>query len=435
MQPDQVIAADLTYVDGRFRAGVRIGVRDGRIISLDTNARPTLNLEREAILPGFVNAHSHAFQRGLRGLGESYPEGAGSFWTWRSGMYNLASTITPERMLELASQAFSEMRRAGITAVAEFHYLHHSPDSVDYAMDEVILTAAKAVGIRLLLINTCYHTTRPGVPLSGPQQRFDTRPLTGFWQQMDRLTGRLDENLHRLGVAAHSLRAVDLDDLTALHREAASRGMPFHMHLEEQRLEIEQCLDYYGRTPVALVNAELQVSELFTAVHCTHTTPADLRSLVDAGARICICPTTEGNLGDGIPDLSHLDSPTPICLGTDSNNRISMLEEMRWLEYGQRLKQESRGVLTRAEETAPVLLETAAANGAAALGLEAGVIEPGRLADFLTIDLNHPSLRGADADTLPAALVFGCDNEVILRTCVGGGWRLHRPPNGEVPPG
>ena len=446
----QTIAAELTWTGGRFAPGIEIEVGDdGRIgrvgaaagsgdpePAADEPARPPLRrLPRRALLPGFVNAHSHAFQRGLRGRGETFPATAGSFWSWREAMYGLVGDLDPERFYRLSLQAFREMRAAGVTTVGEFHYLHHNDaEDGDYALDPLVLAAAAEAGLRIVLLNAYYATGGIGAPLAGAQLRFASLSPAEYWEQMDRLSSRLAPDLQTLGAVVHSVRAAGLPDLAAVYAEARRRGLRFHMHVEEQPLEIEETVAAYGRRPMALLNDELEISPAFTAVHCTHTAPADLERFVAAGGNVCVCPLTEANLGDGIPPLTATAAPHDrLCLGTDSNARISMLEEMRWLEYAQRLAGQRRGVLREpgTGSVARTLLDAATAGGARALGVEAGEIATGLWADFVAVDLDHPSLalisdgtgsEGVDASVLAAALVFGAADGAIAATCVGGLW-------------
>jgi formimidoylglutamate deiminase len=255
--------------------------------------------------------------------------------------------------------------------------------------------------------------------LSEAQARFETRSLDEFWSQVDALAPRLDARTQTLGVAAHSIRGVPLEEIEPLYREARSRSMPFHMHVEEQRREIEECGAAYGATPMHLINERLDRADGFTAVHATHTEPAELQRFLEKGGGVCITPLTEANLGDGIPAVI----PTRLSLGSDSNARISMLEEMRWLEYAQRLKSETRGVYRDTKgRNAPRLFEVATAGGARALDVASGTITPGALADFFVIDLQSQSIAEVRKENLLAALVFGSGDETIVATCVGGVW-------------
>lgn len=451
--PREILEAELTWTAGGFAPGVRIEIGvDGRIGRIgriepmiasgggephDRPAPPVRRLPRRALLPGFVSAHSHAFQRGLRGQGERFPSGSGSFWTWREAMYGLVESVDPSTFHALCLQAFREMRGAGITAVGEFHYLHHAgigaeggDDGGDWALDDLLLAAAAEAGIRLVLLEAYYRTGGIGRPLEGAQRRFRTPSPGAYWRQMDRLASRLEPRRQTLGAAVHSLRAASREDLAAIHAEARRRGLPFHLHLEEQRQEIEEVEAAYSARPMEVLCRTVGEPRGVTAVHCTHTAGGDMERFGAGGGGVCLCPLTEANLGDGIADLPGMQrAGARLSLGSDSNARISMLEEMRWMEYGQRLKTESRGVLAEGDsggggEVARVALAAATTGGAAALGLPAGAIEPGLWADFAAIDLDAPTLAGATPETLLESLLFGAGDEAIAATCVGGEWRV-----------
>ncbi len=425
-----VVAADLTWTGTRFEPDLRVAIDDhGRIAAVGRlPAEPTRRLTARALLPGFVNVHSHAFQRGLRGRGESFPAGAGSFWTWREAMYRLVSELDEAAFRGLCVQAFGEMLDAGITTVGEFHYFHHSNGATDFALDEVVLHAAVEAGIRIVLLQSYYATGGVRRPLEGAQRRFHSVSPEAFWRQMDHLDGLYDPTTQSLGVAPHSIRAAGPEEIASLHDEATRRGLVFHIHVEEQPREIDDARAVYGKRPLELLNDTLGPAERMTAVHCTQSEAADLERYLRMGGGVCTCPLTEGNLGDGIPGaLPLIHASGRLSLGSDSNVRISMLEEMRWLEFGQRLASKARGVIVAPDaHTAPALIEIATSGGANALGVAAGRIEAGRWADFAIVDLEHPSLAGCDADTLPAGLAFGAGNEAIAGTCVGGRWRLTR---------
>jgi formimidoylglutamate deiminase len=421
-----VLAADWTWDGARFVSGVRVAIdAQGDIEAVGPEAgagRPVTALAGRALLPGFVNAHSHAFQRGLRGRGERFPAGAGSFWTWREAMYALVDALTEDELRRLASQAFREMLAAGITTVGEFHYVHHG--SADWSLDRALIEAAADTGIRLVLLQVYYRTGGIGRPLEPAQRRFDGRSPEVFWRRMDELQGELDPARCTLGCAPHSIRAVPIDELAELFAEARRRELVVHAHVEETRREIEECVAATGRRPLELLLERLDLDEGFTAVHGTHTTADDLARLAERGATLCLCPTTEGNLGDGLPRLAP-GLTAPVALGSDSNARISMLEEMRWAEYGQRLVHEARGVLTEAGGVlGRRLLGMATEGGARALGVAAGRIAPGHRADLVEIDLGAAELDGWTPETLPEALALGAGERVIAGVRVGG----RRPP-------
>ncbi len=420
-----VLAPDLAWVDGRFQPGLQIAVGpDGRIEAVGDLGRVGAEALRDvALVPGFVDAHSHAFQRGLRGQGETFPRGAGSFWTWREAMYALVGALDRRTLRQVSARAFGEMRDAGITTVGEFHYVHHEREG-DFALDEAVIEAAREVGIRMVLLYCYYATGAPGRPLEGAQRRFATPGVDEFWRQVDRLAPSLDPRTQTMGVAPHSIRAASPDEIAAIHREGTRRGLPVHLHVEEQRREIEECVAAYGRPPMAVI-LDAVGDEPFTAVHCTHTAEADMGRFLEVGGRVCLCPLTEGNLGDGIPRLGpeHVTRGA-LAIGSDSNNRLAMLEDMRWIEYGQRLRGELRGALPDAAgDIAPVLLAAATTGGASALGVPAGRIAVGQWADFAAVRLSAASLADVSPARLLDALVFGSGNEVISGTYVGGRWR------------
>jgi formiminoglutamate deiminase len=413
-----VLEADWTWTGERFERGIQIRIGEGRIAEVGTFGSPDLRLENRALLPGMIFSHSHAFQRGLRGRGERFPAGSGNFWTWREAMYGLVGRLEPDEFQALCLQTFREMRSAGITCVGEFHYFHHGPELNGWAFDERVLRAAAEAGIRIVLLQSYYRTGAIGQPLEGGQRRFDGFSPAAFWEQVDRLGALLDPATQTLGASVHSIRAAGLEDLRTVYDEARRRDLVFHIHVEEQRREIQDAIAYYGRRPMQLLLETLGTATDVTAIHCTHTDAEDMERFLAGGGTVCLCPLTEGNLGDGIAGRI-----SRACIGSDSNARISMLEEMRWLEYAQRLATESRGVLRDYDgQVARVLFEAATVNGAQALGVDAGRIAPGCWADFVSIDLGAPSLAGWEPETLLDSLVFGAGDEAVAATCVGGAW-------------
>ncbi len=425
----RVLEADLTWTGRGFEPGVRIAIGDdGRIQAVGADAGETTErLERRALLPGMVNAHSHAFQRGLRGSGESYPAGGGSFWSWREAMYRLVEELEPESFHRLSVQAFEEMLRSGITTVGEFHYLHHDRPG-DFRFDELILDAAAEAGIRIALLSAYYRTGGIGAELAGGQLRFRTESPAAYWARIDALEKRVAEPGRSLGAVVHSVRAADPGEIGEIAAEARRRGLVLHLHLEEQRREVEEARAAYGSTPMHILLERVEVGPWVTAVHCTHTDPAELAAFLDAGGRVCVCPLTEANLGDGLPPLADAGCrAASLALGSDSNLRISMLEEMRWLEYGQRLRDERRGVFSEpAGGVGRNLFAVASLGGARSLAVEAGSLEAGRWADFAVLDLDHPSLRGWTPESLIDAFVFGGSEGALAGTAVAGRWRWRR---------
>jgi len=421
-----ILEPDLVWVDGRFIPGTQIELlADGRVGQVGVRiagVRPVERLKGRAMLPGFVNAHSHAFQVGLRGQGEVFPAGAGSFWSWREAMYALVESLDAEALKALSRRAFREMLAAGITAVGEFHYVHRDASGRWRDLDEAVLEAAREEGIRIVLLQCAYRTGAIGQPLRGGQVRFDTGGVDAYLEAFARLSAALDPRTQSASIVCHSVRAVPWQEVRALHQECRRRGGVFHMHVEEVLPEIEDCLEHYGRRPMQMIVEDLEVDDRFTAVHCTHTAPEDLRRFIGAGGTVCLCPLTEGNLGDGIPDVRGiLAQGGRVAFGSDLNSRLCPLEELRWIEYVQHLVHRERGALRDDDGlVAPRLLAMGTLHGAKALGLEAGRIAPGRLADLVSIDLEHPTLEGWSRETLGDALIFGTGNSVIREVWVGG---------------
>jgi formimidoylglutamate deiminase len=407
----RVLEADLTWRGGRFESGVQVEVlADGRFGRVGPGlSKDPERLRGQALLPGFVNAHSHAFQRGLRGRAESFDRNGGSFWSWREEMYRLAASLDLERFRNLTALAFREMLASGITSVGEFHYLHHLEGSRAYELDQAVVDAARETGIRLVLLATCYMTGDVSRPLEGTQARFASRSVDEFLESASRVGAG--------GLVAHSIRAVPLDAIVRIHEEARRRGIPFHIHVEEQPKEIEAALAHYGKRPLELLLDRLEMGAETTAVHCTHSSEENLARFLATGANVCVTPLTEANLADGIAPAGLAQPGANLCLGTDSNLRIDFTEEMRLLEYAQRLSSRKRGIHVDASgSVATRLFEIATRGGARSLGLEAGTIEPGAAADVFTIRIETGSAE------LLTAFVFGDGVAAVQKVAVSGRW-------------
>ncbi len=328
-------------------------------------------------LPGFVTAHSHAFQRALRGRGAG-----GDFWAWRDAMLAEADRQTPDTVREGYDQTYSELLSAGYTAVGEFHYL---------GLDEAFaaLDAARSAGIEIVLLLAAYER--------GGLDRFRQRSVAEYLGQVEALRG----TGARVGLAPHSVRACSGAWLSEIGSYAEREGLVFHVHADEQPREIEECLAEHGLRPIELLARIGCLTPAATIVHATHATAAELDLLADAGAAVCLCPTTEANLGDGFPPLEGLlERGIRLAVGSDSNVRIDPLEELRELECTARRQTGRREVVP-----VPRLLEIGSQGGAACLGLDAW--------PDAAVDLAHPSLRGVAPEDVPAALVFSCSAEVF----------------------
>lgn len=364
-------------------------------------------------VPGLANCHSHAFHRALRGRTQRE---RGTFWSWREQMYAVAGRLDPDAYLELARATYREMAAAGITAVGEFHYLHHQPDGSPYAdpntMGLALVEAARDAGIRIALLDTCYLSAGFGAPPEGAQVRYADRDADAWAERVAALAGS-DRPGVVLGAAVHSVRAVPRDQLGTV--AAGASGRPLHVHLSEQVAENDACLAAYGVTPTRLLADAGVLGPLTSAVHATHLTDDDVRLLGTSGTRACVCPTTERDLGDGIGPSRRLhDAGSPVTLGTDSHAVIDLLEEARAVELDERLATRRRGHWTAAE-----LLDAATRNGHASLGFpDAGRIAVGQRADLVTLDTASPRTAGTGADE--STVVFAAVAEDVTQVMVDG---------------
>jgi formimidoylglutamate deiminase len=394
------------------------------------------------VVPGMANAHSHAFQRGMAGNTEYRLTARDSFWTWRQAMYALANRVTPPDLQVLATQLFVEMLKAGYTSVAEFHYLHRRPDGELYpAANEIwdaVGAAAEATGIGLTFLPTLYQTSDFGAqPLRREQARFALDTPRFLEAIEDRLAAerRAPSSARRTGAAFHSLRAVPLESLLeALHGlRAIDAQMPVHIHVAEQLKEVEACKQHTGRRPIELLLAAGVLDRHWCLVHATHATPAELQGIAAAGAAVCVSITTEANLGDGFFDAARFQKlGGRVCVGSDSQASVCPAEELRWLEYQQRLRKRRRGVLADRDEphVGTRLWRDAARDGAVALGQHAGVIAEGYRADWLVLDGAHPCMAGATDATALDHLLFAGGSAAIRDVMVAGRWVVQNGQHG-----
>jgi formiminoglutamate deiminase len=427
--------AELAWLgNGGVRPGVLIEAAGGRFVSVrpDVGAGdvPAGTVRLPGLtLPGLANAHSHAFHRALRGAAQAGRSGRGTFWTWRERMYEVASRLEPDSYLALARAVYAEMALAGVTCVGEFHYLHHGAGGTRYAdpnkMGRALIEAAAQAGVRITLIDTCYLSGGLGAdgapePLAGPQLRFGDGDGEGWAQRVHALGadqhGMLDGHA-RLGVAIHSVRAVPRDQMHPVIACSHAFGAPLHAHLSEQTAENEACLAAYGRTPAGLLDAAGALGPRTTVVHATHLTGDDIELLGGSRTVLCMCPTTEADLADGIgPAHALVSAGSPLSLGSDSHAVIDLLEEARRVELGERLATGRRGSFG-----AEALAEAASPAGHACLGWpEAGEIAPGALADLVTVALDTPRLAGAAEATALESVIFA-GTAADVRGVVAGG--------------
>jgi formimidoylglutamate deiminase len=429
------------YLPQGWAREVLVTVSEGMITAIETNSRSASQTEHAEIepldgivVPGMPNAHSHAFQRAMAGNAEYRQSARDSFWTWRQAMYALANRVEPEALRIVATQLFVEMLKSGYTSVAEFHYLHRQRDGEEYSaanlMWDAVGDAARAAGIGLTFLPTLYQSSDfGGRPLKPEQARFfmDTDRFLRAVEQRIGAERRANSLMVRTGAAFHSLRAVPLDHLrrAALALRGIDPSMPVHIHVAEQMLEVRACGQATGRRPIELLLDQDLLTQHWCVVHATHATPEELRGIAAAGAPVCLSISTEANLGDGFFDAGRfLAMNGRLCVGSDSQSTVSPAEELRWLEYQQRLRKKHRGVLATKSEShvGTRLWREAAQSGAHALGQPVGGIAVGCRADWLVLDGQHPSMAGASADVVLDRLLFAGGDKAIRDVMVGGRW-------------
>ncbi len=418
----RTLVPDLLLDTHGAHTGVGVTVDDGRVVEVG----PVPNGERlpgRALAPGFVNAHSHAFQRNLRGRVErvdpDHPHD--DFWTWRERMYALAEALDLTSIREASGKCYREMLRAGYTSVAEFHYIHHSPNGEPYddpnALAKAVAEAAEEVGMRFMLLPVAY--ARGGIP------RFRDAEVGRFLGRVDALRGWAKERpLVDVGVAAHSVRAVPRGWLEEIGGYAHRNGLTLHIHADEQPREIEECQKEHGMRPVELLAETGFLGPRTIVVHATHADERELGLLADHGSLVCACPTTEGNLGDGfLPAEEILKLEIDLCVGSDSHVRIDPFEELREIETGARRLSGRRNVLVAPGEGSPTPLLLRA-------GWQREEVKPGDTADFVEIDLEHPAVADVESRDLPSALLFGAGSGVVAASWVAGRRVYAREENG-----
>lgn len=366
----------------------------------------------EIVLPGLATAHSHAFQRALRGRTQNLATGS-SFWSWRALMYRFAERIDPDAALALSEMAFQELARNGVTAVGEFHYVHHSPSGAPYddrnAMAEAVIEAARRVGLRITLLRVIYARAGFGRVSEGAQRRFSDPDIEAALGDVDRLRSRYAKDpAVRVGVAPHSVRAVPREWFARAAEYARAHGLPLHAHVAEQAREIHECMAEHGLRPVELLADIGALDERFVAVHATHLRRHEVRLLGESGAIACLCRTTERDLGDGAPDVSALRAAgVRLCMGVDSHAQSDPFEELRAIELDERTRTQQRQVALDGEG----LLEAGSTHGYAAIGFE---IEE----DEVRLDGSDLSLAGTGGTA--DAVVFGASGRAVRSARAAG---------------
>jgi formimidoylglutamate deiminase len=404
---------------------VRLTIDDGSIAQIECGVQPQAGDERAVLgLPGMPNVHSHAFQRGMAGLTEHRGTELDTFWTWRELMYRFLAHMTPDDLEAITAQAYVEMLEAGFTRVGEFHYLHHDPNGQPYAdsaeMSTRVVNAAERTGIALTLLPVFYaHGGFGGIPPVAGQRRFIC--------ELDRYVRLLEANRTlvaklkhaRVGIAPHSLRAVTPEELAILLPLAAAD--PIHLHVAEQVREVEACQAWSGKRPVEWLFEHAPVDARFCLVHATHMTSEETQRFAKSGAVAGLCPVTEANLGDGyFPGVEFHQAGGAFAIGTDSNVAISVSEELRMLEYGQRLQRRARNLFGGHDQsTGRVLFEGAVRGGAKALGVAAG-LDLGAPADLVSLDVSRPQFVGREGDRMLDSWIFGGVSSAVDRVWRAG---------------
>ena len=428
----QRLLAPHAWVEGRWQAEVLLETTpDGNWGAVTPGVTaPPADAQRlpGPVLPGLVNAHSHAFQRAFAGLAERREGTHDDFWSWRDRMYGVALRITPDELQAVATTLYREMRAGGYTHVCEFHYLHHAPDGTPYpdrgAMARALARAAQQAGIGLTLLPVLYE--RAG--FTQPQLRADQRR---FATTVDQVISMRDEiRSWRMsgvdaGVAVHSLRAARGESIAALAQRCADDPGPVHVHIAEQTGEVEDCLAATGQRPIEWLCANVRLDARWHLVHATHATPDEIEAVARTGAGVVVCPTTEANLGDGLFDLPRwLAAGVPLSIGSDSHVSRQWPRELQLLEYGQRLVHRRRNVAAAPESgepsTAQRLFQAMLQGGAAAAGRRKVGLVPGAPADFLVMDTSVDALAGVPRENLLDALVFATDVPAFAQTWVAG---------------
>jgi formiminoglutamate deiminase len=421
------IHARQALLPGGWRPDVRIAIEDGAIVAVTDGSPPEPADERvDALLPGMPNLHSHAFQRAMSGLTETPGPSSDSFWSWRDAMYRFALQMTPTELEVVATWLYIEMLEAGYTRVGEFHYLHHDRDGTPYAnpaeMATRIAAGAERSGIRLTLLPVFYaHSDFGGAPPTDGQRRFttDVDRFARLWTASKEAIAPLDGAV--LGVAPHSLRAVTPNELTEI--EAMMPHGPIHIHIAEQRREVEGCLSWSGHRPVQWLLDAVDVAARWCLIHATHMIGDEVDRLAETGAVVGICAVTEANLGDGIfAGSRYVHAGGHYGVGSDGNTIVGVADELRQLEYSQRLARGERNVMTRGEPTGQALYTAAYRGGQQALGADGDGIAAGAPADLVALAAGVAET--GDGDRLLNTWVFG-QGVGVDRVWVGGRQLVH----------
>lgn len=427
--PRAVFAPTALLPDGWAEQVLIAFDRTGTVTSIMTGVTAPADADhcRGPVLPGMPNLHSHAFQRAMAGLAEVALNPEDSFWTWRDLMYRLVGRLTPDQVEDIARYLYIDMLKGGYTAVAEFHYLHHDLDGKTYAdpaeMSRRVLSAADRAGIGITLLPVLYaHGGFGGKAPTDGQRRF-INSADQYLKLQDVLAKDCRGPGKRLGFCFHSLRAVTLDEIKTV-MGSAQDDRPVHVHIAEQQKEVDDCLAWSKRRPIQWLYDNVAVDGRWCLIHATHAEADEVTAMVRSRAVAGLCPTTEANLGDGLfPAVAFMAEGGVLGIGSDSHVSLSVVEELRWLEYGQRLKHERRNRLYGANKhVAGHLYRASLAGGAQALGQKMGAIAVGQRADLVVLDGQHPLLAHVSGDDILGRWLFAGLNRMVKNVMVGGDW-------------
>ncbi len=421
------IFAQKALLPAGWAENLRLSIAAGRISSIEQGVTASDDdIRTDCLIPGLCNSHSHAFQRALAGRTEQRsPDGKDNFWTWRERMYELAGAMSAERLAVIARQAYVEMLSSGYTTVAEFHYLHREPgiEKDSDVMFDAIRVAARDSGIRLSYVPVLYERAGFDQPDPVGSQRLFALDLDRFLEHHERVSSQADERVS-IGIGAHSIRAVSPESLAAIATTAKKNNCPMHLHIAEQQREVNQCIAHYERRPVRWLLENYDVDAAWCLVHATHMDEDEVEQLAMSGAVVSLCPSTEANLGDGLfPLAAYLQHEGSIAIGSDSHVSINPFEELRWLEYGQRLATQTRNVASRRHvHVGRELFERSVEGGAQACGLNQSGIREGAVADLVSLYGEDPMLVGHSHASRLDALVFSGYRLPIEAVMVSGEW-------------
>jgi formimidoylglutamate deiminase len=418
--------ADWLWRAGGWQAGATFGVSAAGGVLEDADG--TVESIGRWVLPGMPNLHSHAFQRAMAGLAERKGKADDSFWSWREAMYGFAATIGPDQLQAIAAQLYVEMLKAGYTRVCEFHYLHQQPDGGPYAepaaMSLALIEAAREAGIGLTLLPVLYMSGGFDGRALGERQRRFGHDLDGYLRLLETLQAQVGDDL-RVGIALHSLRAVPEHAMREVLASPLASAGALHIHIAEQIGEVQDCLARRGARPVEWLFDHADVDARWCLVHATHLTDAETAQIATSGAVVGLCPTTEANLGDGLfPLPAYLDAGGILGIGSDSHISVSPVEELRWLEYGQRLQTRHRNVAARhpGDSVGETLWRAALRGGTQASGLSTGELQDGARADLIVLDDASPLLAARDERSVLDSFLFAGNTPLVRDVMCGGRW-------------